>query len=265
VKQGRVGSPLAVPPQLRLLAREHAAVIEAALGPIRPVPGFRAPPIPALFLCFTNRCGSNYAAQLIASTGMCNEAGEFFNAATVLEHAVPRGLTSLQDYVTLLPDLVPRRPVLAAKLGLDQLVMLTDAGILDDWLPRSTFLLIERQDKLGQAISRVIAAQTGAWTSADDTGVAMPQYSAAAIASELVKIAAANAGFYAWFAMNGIMPVHTSYEQLLQNPSVPFADLAQRVGVDMAPANPTRVTLLRQATAMNEIWRARFSEEPPNR
>ncbi len=251
---------LFVPHPLRSLAREHAAIVEAALGPLRPAPGFQAPQVPALFLCFTNRCGSFYAAQLLASTGICNEAGEFFNAETVLEHAVPRGLASLHEYVALLPQLVPQAPVFAAKLGLDQLVMLTDTGILQAWRPRAHFLLLERQDRLAQAISRVIAAQTGAWTHAQQA-TAAPAYQQAPIEAELRKIEAANAGFYAWFAANGIAPMHTTLESLLRDPGPLLDELASRLGTTPLRADRDKITLQQQAGTINLDWRNRFEKE----
>ena len=43
-----------------------------------------------LFLCFTNRCSSNYIAKSIASDGQLNVAGEFFNADTIRDEPIPR-------------------------------------------------------------------------------------------------------------------------------------------------------------------------------
>lgn len=243
------------PPALRQFAREHASQIEAALGPIRPQPHLPPPSAPALFLCFTNRCGSNYLAQLLASTGLCNEAGEFFNAATVLEHAAARRLASLHDYVAALPDLVPRRPILAAKLGLDQLIMLADADLL---APSARFLLLERQDRLAQAISRVIASQTGAWSSAQ-AAAAAPRFDPAAIAEERARIDAANAGFYAFFAANRIAPFHTTYEALLAAPERVVADIGAWLGHPGLAPDPRRVTLRVQRNAVNAEWRRRLS------
>ena len=49
--------------------------------------------------------------------------------------------------------------------------MLADAGILDALRGRATYLLLERQDRVGQAISRVIAWQNGRWTTAHASDV----------------------------------------------------------------------------------------------
>ncbi len=264
-QSGGMIAPLRVPWALRRLARPHAAAIEAALGPPRPGTVLRRTGRPWLFLCFTNRCGSNFVAQLLASTGACNDAGEFFNAETVLEHASARGLPTLHAYVETLPKLVKRARVLAAKASIDQLLMLTDAGILDQLMPDAAFLLIERQDRVAQAISRVIAAQTGRWTSAhrgtEECGE--PAYDRSAIAAEIDKIVLANAAFCSFFAANGIVPIHRSYEDILRSPQPMMDDIAQRLKLGVLRANPARVRLKRQATDINAVWKARFTADEP--
>jgi hypothetical protein len=154
---------LIVPPVLAALDRYHRDPLEQLFGATLP----RSPIDPSLkflFLCFTNRCGSNYLARLIASTGVLNVAEEVFNAATVQEHARREALPSLQDYVNFLGRRLTMSGWLTAKLGIEQLVMLAEAGILDAIIDRTQFLLIERQDTAAQAVSRLVAMQNGAWT-----------------------------------------------------------------------------------------------------
>ncbi len=249
-----------IPPPLRALASSHRAAVEAAFGPLRPCPDAPPPPGKFLFLCFTNRCGSNYLAHLLATTGAFNEAGEFFNAQTVLEHAQPRGLRSLAAYFAMLPQLLPPTRHIAAKAGVDQLAMLADAGILDALGPRAQFVLMERQDRLGQALSRVVAAQTGRFTSAQAPMVADAAlvYSRAAIATELEKITLANALFYAFFAANRIAPVHITYEEVLATPAPVMARIAAAMGDDVLLPRPDQVRITRQASALNHEWRRRY-------
>jgi LPS sulfotransferase NodH len=252
-----------IPPALRNLASPHRDALEAAFGPMYAQAA--APQLPArmLFLCFTNRCGSNYVAQLLASTGAFNEAGEFFNAPTVLEHAQALGLQSLAAYVAALPGLVSPHQVLAAKAAPDQLVMLADSGILD-WLgPRATYLLLERQDHLAQAISRVIASQNSAWSSFHAASISSDalQYQRTAIEIELGKIAHANAAFYAFFAANSIAPLHTTYEAVLRRPQGLADELSERLQMRGLRIDPTAVTLRRQSGAVNAAWAARYEEE----
>jgi len=246
-----------IPAQLRAIASPHRDALERAFGALRPEAGWRAPDVDFLFLCFTNRCGSNYLAHLLATTGAFNEAGEFFNAPTVLEHAVARGLGSLPAYFSVLPELVPHRGRIVAKASVDQLVMLADAGILPALGAQARYLLLERQDRLGQAISRVIASQNGRWTTAHASDVpdSALVFDRPAIEAEIAKIAHGNAGFYLFFAANGIVPLHTTYEAVLADPGPVVDAVAALMGTGTLRARPGEVRIGRQANAVNAAWR----------
>lgn len=244
-----------VPAGLRAIASPHRAAIEAAFGPTRPAPG-AAPRGPDLYLCFTNRCGSNYLAQLLASTGAFNEAGEFFNAETVLAHSARLGLRSLPAYVAALPGLVPPHRHLAAKASADQLALLADAGITR---PDAVYVLLERQDRVAQAVSRVIAAATGRWT-VEHPARLRPEdvpYDAAALRAEIARIETGNAALYAFLAANALRPVHLTYEALCAGPAAALAEIGARFGLALRP-DAARISLRVQADAVSAAWIARF-------
>jgi len=251
------GQEFKIPPQLRALESPHRATLEAVFGPLRPAPEAVATTQNVLFLCFSNRCGSNYLAHLLASTGQFNEAGEFFNADTVLEHALPRNVRSLAGYFTALAGLLPHFGHFAMKTGVDQLVMLADAGVLSALGNRARFLLLERQDRLGQAISRVIAMQTGRFLSYQQAAVPDHElrYARAAVDAELAKIAQSNGLFYLLFAANGIVPIHTTYEAILADAAPVLGQIAEAMGTGPLTAHPEALQLERQANAVNAQWR----------
>jgi trehalose 2-sulfotransferase len=249
-----------IPPLLRAIESPHRAALTDAFGQLQPEPEWAPPDLDVLFLCFTNRCGSNYLAHLLATTGAFNEAGEFFNAPVVLMHAVPRGLRSLPEYFTTLPALVPHSGRLAAKAGIDHLVMLADAGILDALRGRATYLLLQRQDRLGQAISRVIAWQNGRWTTAHASDVpdGALVFDRAAIDLELAMIAYENAAFSLFFSVNGIVPLRITYEALLADAVPAVGAVAATMGLAGLCPRPEKVAIYRQANAINAAWRATY-------
>jgi trehalose 2-sulfotransferase len=253
-----------VPASLRGgIASVHRVLLTQAFGQLRPEPGWAPPDLDVLLLCFTNRCGSNYLAHLLASTGAFNEAGEFFNAPTVLEHSVPRGLRSLQAYFGVLPTLVPHRGRIAAKAGIDQLLMLADSGILDALGGRVTYLMMERHDRLGQAISRVIASQNGRWSTAHASDVpdTALRFDRAAIDTELAGIAYDNEQFSQFFAANGVVPVHVTYEALLADPDWAVKAVVTKMGLAGLCPRPETVAIHRQANAVNAAWRRTYLGE----
>jgi LPS sulfotransferase NodH len=235
-------------------------MLEAVFGPLCPDPAVELPNRRFLFLCFTNRCGSNYLSHLLATTGAFNEAGEFFNAPTVLQHARAFGLRSLPAYVAHLPNLLRDTGWIVAKAGVDQLVMLADAGILDGLAGRLAFLLLERNDRLGQAISRVIAAQTGRFTTEQDAQIPDDAlvYASADIEDQITIINQENALFYAFFAANGIAPIHTSYETVLADPGTVVDAVAAAMQTGPLTGHPYAVRIGKQANRINETWRRMY-------
>ena len=255
--------PIVIPQQLRGILAWHAEQIAARLGPLDTGAPFTPLQERLVFLCFTNRCGSNYLAQLLAATGRFNEAGEFFNAETVLQHAAARNLRSFHEYVRWLPTVVAARGFLVAKAGIDQLIMLADASVLEAGLSTSTFILLERKDKLGQAISRVIAAQNGRWTTEHRSDVpdAALRYDGAWIAQEIEKIERANFAFYRFFSANGIAPVHLSYEAVIADPQTAVNQITDWLAIERVTFDPARIRLRQQSGGVNDEWRTRFMRE----
>jgi LPS sulfotransferase NodH len=249
-----------VPPLLRNITCEHRDAVTHVLGPVRPEPRWAPPDLDVLFLCFTNRCGSNFLAQLLASTGAFNEAGEFFNAPTVLKHAMERGLRSLPAYFSALSVLVPHTGRIAAKVAIGQLLMLADAGILDALRGRATYLLLKRQDQLGQAISRVIAWQTGRWSSAhaSDIRESALLFDRVMIDTQQAWVANENAAFSRFFSANGIVPVHVTYEDLLADPRPTIEAVGATMGLTGLCARLEKVAIRPQANGINGAWRSAY-------
>ena len=248
-----------VPSALAVLDRYHRAPIERLFGPSPPRAGIN-PALNFLFVCFTNRCGSNYLAHLIGSTGMLNVAEEVFNAPTVQEHGEREELRSLHEYINFLDRHLSVRGWLAAKLGIEQAVMLTEAGIFDEIIGRTKFILIERQDTVAQAISRVVALQNGAWTSRHASKMADEQlvYSRKDVDAERTIIAFHNHAFYRFFASNDVTPKHIAYETLLAEPERLLADIGAWLGFPRFTGHLAAVGIERQESAIKREWRERY-------
>lgn len=250
---------LIVPAELSGLDRYHRDPLDRVFGPDPPSAPID-PGMKFLFLCFTNRCGSNFLAELIASTGRLNRGEEVFNASTVQAHATEQGLRSLAEYVNFLCRRLNMSGWLTAKIGIEQLVMLTEAGILDQILARSRFILIERQDRLAQAISRLVAVQNGQWTSAQTTLKADEAliYDRAALEAQQADVAFQNQAFYRFFAANGLVPKHLAYEAIAQSPQEYLSDIGTWLGFESFVGDLSALRIHRQDSAVKHRWRARY-------
>ena len=248
-----------LPPGLTGIERYHRNALLPLFGPSPPRepidPGMRF-----LFLCFTNRSGSNFLAHLIASTGILNTAEEVFNAPTMQSHVQAHGLRSLSGYVNFLCRRLNMSGWLTAKIGIEQLVMLTEADVLDQIIDRARFILIERQDRPAQAISRLVAIQNQQWTS--EQVAKMPEealvYSRDIIRQQEAEVAAQVFGFYSFFASNNLVPKHLAYEAVIQHPQEHLADIGAWLGLEPFIGNVAALPIRRQTSAVKQVWRARY-------
>lgn len=216
-----------------------------------------------LFLCFTNRSGSNYLGNLLSASGITNSSDELFNADVVLETCFAHRLRSFQKYFSYIVGERSKGALFFAKVAAEQLVLLVETGILDRIFHASHFALIHRSDKLGQAISLSIAEQTNqwAWYLPSNVPVEKLQFSRSRIGEHLNDITRQEFFFWRFFGWNGIEPSSVHYEALVQEPQEVVNHFTGRLGLPQALIDPGRIELRKQATALNEAWRTRFLSE----
>ena len=253
---------LTLPQEALKLPNVHRDQLKECLSVDRQIS--QSPPnVDFLFLCFTNRCGSNLVAELLASTGRFNMAGEFFNFDTVKKHATSLGFTSFRQYFDYLCKTLPVEGRLSCKLSVTHLVLLHSSGILEQIYPRSRFLAIERNDRLGQAISFVIASQTQQWTSYMDRQGSdqIPTYSGKQIFHTLHGIVKQQACFDLFFGLNGIEHHTVVYESFSKQPQLYLADAMDWLGVSNAKFEVNSLRVKPQSSETNILWRSRFLQE----
>jgi LPS sulfotransferase NodH len=214
-----------------------------------------------IFLCFTNRSGSNHLAELLGSTKQINVAGEFLNFDTALTHIQKNDLRSFYDYFIGLADSQAVKGNFACKIAITQIALIQQAGLLDEIIPVSRFVVSERADLLGQAISLEIAARTGKWTSyMRPTGaVAEADFDRNRLEMIISNLANEQRLFRLFFAINGLDHFAINYEQLTSHTEIMMQMLCEWLGIE-PPANGFERTgnTQRQSDALNASWRSRF-------
>ncbi|MCB8883499.1 hypothetical protein ACELLULO517_24845 [Acidisoma cellulosilytica] len=250
---------LIIPDDLQGLERYHRAVLPDLFGEDPPVEQVD-PSIRFFFLCFTNRCGSNFLAELVAANGRLNRAEEVYNADTVTPHVQERGFKSFAGYMNFLCGRLQRSKWFCSKISLEQLLMLTETGVLDQIIDRSQFLVLERQDRLAQAISLLVAVQNQQWTSAHQAR--MPDealvYSRAVIDEQMAEIGAQNAGFQRFFEANGLTPKTLTYEAVVQSPLTQLQDIGAWLRVGGLEASVASLPIHRQDSPIKQTWRTYY-------
>lgn len=135
-------------------------------------------------------------------------------------------------------------------------------AVFDDILPAAEFVYLERRDVVRQAVSAVVAAQTGMWRSipgvgrTEATGEAGYDYDRILA---MVAFARDSADHWAgYFAANAAAPLKVDYEQLVR-------DYAGTMGALLAaldrPGEAPPQRMQRQSNATNEAMVLRFLQE----
>ncbi len=238
----------------------HLRGLTALFGDLA-VPAAAIPPHAAIvFLCYTNRCGSNFLADALHSTGRFNLADEMLSCDEVARDVRRHGHASFADFLAahMRWRMVGGR--FAVKVATMHLEVLGRAGVLDDCRDTARYVFIERADRLGQAISAEIAWQTGQWTTRTTVEVPIDRlsFSRERIARLIAGFTEDNRVFHRFFADNAIPPVHVLYERLAADPAGEVRRIGAALGLPDLAYDPARITVQRQAGALNARWRAMF-------
>jgi LPS sulfotransferase NodH len=128
------------------------------------------------------------------------------------------------------------------------------------------FVRLSRTDKVAQAVSLVIAAQTGLWHRNFDGSVREranhvepARYDGRAIARELDVLESEEQGWSTWFPAQSVEPLSLTYESLSVDPEARTRSVLRYLGVNSVDV-PT-VGTAKLATSLNDDWAARFRSE----
>jgi LPS sulfotransferase NodH len=255
-----IRKPLVVPESMLRASNpnrnEIASRISIAPGPPADLPSS----IGFVFVCFTNRCGSAYLGDVLSSTGFFGQPFETLNAGNVLDYCRQHELRSFREYFERIVLRDVRNETYIVKTAPEQILLLSETGILDQVIGRSSFLFMNRVDKLAQAISLAIAAQNNRWDWRSPGGLPDDRlaYSAERISQHLRDITVLNLRFEQFFGLNGIVPITVEYERLVAAPQQELDQIASRVGLNGLTMDASRLKYRRQANEINQAWRSRF-------
>lgn len=173
----------------------------------------------AFFLCFTNRCGSNYLAQAISSDGRLPQVGENINFDAVINQSSRLGFTSFTEYFLWLSNSVKgKEGLFGCKTSVGQLLFLYNEGLLSQFASTPKFIHVVRKDVIAQAVSLYIANKTNQWTS-EQLGANEPvDYDKESLISIVNGICIQNAAFQSIFQLFGVSPLVVYYENFVETP-----------------------------------------------
>jgi len=244
----------------------------------------------AYMICTTPRSGSTLLCKLLAATGVAGQPDSHFHTPSLARwlktfdlvradladdaSAVSAVLKAAQARGTGTATLFGLRmqqgsfAYFTSQLARAFPEAACDTARIEAAFGKTLFLHLTRASKLDQAISRVKAAQTGLWhRHADGTELERqsparaPIYDAGQIAAQMADLSARDAAWARWFDIEGVVPMHLSYDALSCDPSAVLADVLGALGQDPAIAGAIRPAAAKLADATNRAWAARFLAE----
>lgn len=175
-------------------------------------------------ICFTNRCGSNWLSALLAATDLVGHADEFFNAPRFIKTAEKTDTKSFSEAFKnqATSKIEQKADSFIVKLSWDQLLFFAKMRVIPDMMPNTKYILMHRRNVAAQALSMLVAEQTGQWTSGWNSGKNgkrdLNAISDVAIQKTIDEITFKYQQFWRFFATFGIQPVEIYYEDIVENP-----------------------------------------------
>ena len=144
----------------------------------------------------------------------------------------------------------------------------SDVERIETILGPTLFIHLSRPDRLGQAISRIRAEQSGLWhRKADGTELERlspprkEHYDAAALRHHIAASEAMDEAWETWFDREAIEPLRITYDALSRQPNEILAQILAALDLDPTPAQAVEVPTAKLADETSREWRARFLAE----
>ncbi len=247
-------------------------------------------------LCTSPRSGSTLLCSLLASSGVAGKPESYFHKPSVtawlraLNLTVPAPLSEQESLQKIVDAAITAGTNGTGVFGLrmqghsfaffiSKMAVLHpqqrgDTQLLTAAFGRICFVHLTRLDKVEQAVSLVMAGQTGLWHRGADgrelerlSAPQAPVYNRDRIDAAFKEVSGYDLQWQAWFAEQKIDPLRITYESLSANPARELGRILACLGVDTAAAGVARPGVSKLADATSREWIARYrkasGDNPP--
>jgi LPS sulfotransferase NodH len=166
-------------------------------------------------LCFTNRCGSNYLSEIIASSGLYVPAGENLNYEVIVDCGYIQ--KNIYEYLIFLFEetLSLEGNMFSIKMSIGQILTLYKFKLLNKFLNKFKLIYIFRENVIAQAVSHQIALQNNQWSSLQQKNDIEVTYNFEKILKTACQITYENSIFLLFFKTIGLNYLKIKYEDLI--------------------------------------------------
>ena len=241
-------------------------------------------PAHGYMLCASPRSGSTLLCDLLMQTGIAGRPQSYFKPEAIPGLAREWGLADgMQVWDTSYVDAVREHGTAGTGcfgmriMWSDMAAFLarlrrlypdvgSDVDVLRTVFGVERLVHLSRDDRVAQAVSLVLARQTGLWHRHADGSerersapATPPHYDHEEIGAALRLLDAEAAGWSAWFEECDVVALAITYEALAADPGDTLLTVLEHVGGSGATSIETRTAKL--ATGVNVEWSARFRRE----
>ena len=215
---------------------------------------------PLYLLGFYNRCGSNLLAEALNSTPYFAGFREELNGPMAVNRIQRERLASFPDYIRACSEQARQEGrIYGFKASWAQIAMILRFDI-HRMYPSVRILHMTRRDVVAQAVSFWIAYQTKQWTSKIRTAVAGPSFNAERIRSMMEAAMFSEQAINLVCTLRDIPQHRIVYEDFIAAPADTMQAIGRFSGLDLNGWTPAEPTLRKQATDVNDAFRARFMD-----
>lgn len=218
-----------------------------------------------LLILFASRCGSSYLCRVLRGTGLMGDPSELLNPNALQQVAARYSTSTMNDTLrALVKSYSTANGTFIAKSSPRNLALLYAIGEFPANLGRWNFMLLTREDLVGQAISIVKMNLSGQRHSIHDAEKELTQddYDFDAIVTQLNAIKNSNISSEMFFKSQVIEYYHLTYERFIENIPNAIKDIGKKIGVDIPDSaiQPDQ-DLKQMRDDLTDHWRARFFED----
>lgn len=250
----------------------------------------KSKPFKSYIICTTPRSGSTLLCKLLARTKIAGDPDSHFHGTLLKGWLDDYGL-QVTDFATEREAIssVFQRALVRGKGNTDifglrvqresfgffmqQLAQhfagqRSDRERIESAFGPTLFVHLSRPNRLDQAISRVLAEQTGLWhRNSDGTELERlappqePQYDASAIKRHMAESAAFDEAWERWFEQEAVEPLRINYDDLSKDPQAILRQLLKVLNLDPSIAQSIEAPTAKLADSLSCEWRVRFEKE----
>lgn len=215
-----------------------------------------------LFVCFTNRSGSNIVCEHLGAGKSFNIGGENLNFDAVIDNSKKHNFISFSEYFNWLMNINnSNQENFVLKCSWEQLYFLEKYGYINNDFKGFNYLLIKRLDVLSQAVSYSIALQRGSWTSQQQDSSSNVEYKENIILSFLKGVSQSYANFDYYFSVKNINKIDVIYEDYCFDPVKTIEGILSRLGLSENIENyKIELKLKKQANKLKLSMKEKFQK-----